>query len=274
MGLHVYSEFDLTRFGPMGHLLRTAPDLLTGLSAVAPLIRAVDTGTRLKVTDTGQEVEVIFYNADQRYVGNRYDIVQTLMFMIATVRTYADPKWAPKLVEFQFSSLDETAQQEYQAVIRSPMHYSRPVNRIVCDRATFLKPLPDADEAFFRFLEMSIRRSIEGPSGNNEFLNDLRDQVEQRLSEGCRVTDIATTMGLTARAMQQRLTSAGSSYREIVQKVRQQIACQRLRSGDVVLTALAADLGYSETSAFVRAFHRWTGTSPLRYARLEGRLAN
>jgi hypothetical protein len=47
IGLHVYDDFDLTRFGPMGHLLRTAPDLLTGLSAVAPLIRAVDTGTRL-----------------------------------------------------------------------------------------------------------------------------------------------------------------------------------------------------------------------------------
>ncbi len=269
MGLHVYDDLDLTRFGPMGHLLRTAPDLLTGLSAVAPLLRAVDTGTRLQVNDTGREIEIVFYNADQRYAGNCYDIAQTLMFMIASVRTCADPQWAPQLVEFQFPRLEGPVLLEYRSVIRSPMTYSRPVNRIVCDRATMTKPLKNADSNFFHFLETSIRHSILQSSGVGEFINDVRDRIESGLSDGCRIDDVAVALGISVRALQKRLTSAGTSYRDVVQQARRRVALERIRVADGRLTNLAADLGYSETSAFVRAFRRWTGTSPLRYARRE-----
>lgn len=270
MGLHVYDDLDLTRFGPMGHLLRTAPDLLTGLSAVAPLLCAVDTGTRLKVNDTGREVEIVFYNADQRYTGNCYDIAQTLMFMIASVRTCADPQWAPQLVEFQFPRLEGPVLQEYRSVIRSPMSYSRPVNRVICDRATLTKPLKNADTSFFNFLETSIRHSILQSSGVSELINDVRDRIESRLSDGCRIDDVAATMGMSVRALQKRLASAGTSYRDVVQQARRQVALQRIRECDGRLNGLSADLGYSETSAFIRAFRRWTGTSPLRYARHNG----
>jgi AraC-like DNA-binding protein len=269
LGLHVYDDFDLTRFGPMGHLLHAAPDFLTGIKAFAPLLMAVDTGTRVEILHGGRDVEIVFYNADERYSGNRFDIAQTLMFLIASLRTYVDPRWAPECVEFQFPALSGDALREYESVIRAPLRYSRPVNRVICARAALLQPLPHADIGFFRFLEASIRRTIDDGAGASAFLNDVRGRIEPALAQGCRIDEVAAAMGLSSRVLQQRLAASGTSYRDVVQDIRQVIACRRIAGGDVRLTALAADLGYSETSAFVRAFRRWTGFSPLRYARRE-----
>ena len=78
--------------------------------------------------------------------------------------------------------------------------------------------------------------------------------------------DVADTLSTSDRTLQARLESEHSSFRELLEKVRREIATYHLSRGDIQLTQLAMILGYSELSAFSRSFRRWYGVAPKRWA--------
>jgi AraC-like DNA-binding protein len=78
---------------------------------------------------------------------------------------------------------------------------------------------------------------------------------------------IARKMGVSRRTLQRRLADAGTSFRDAVDAARREVALAELARGASSMTDLAFLLGFSEHSAFARAFRRWTGKSPALWAR-------
>ncbi|MCY1013835.1 helix-turn-helix transcriptional regulator [Nannocystis pusilla] len=74
-------------------------------------------------------------------------------------------------------------------------------------------------------------------------------------------------MGTSERTMQRRLRQAGTSFRDVVDDVRREAALAQLGRRDATVTDIAFMLGFSDLSAFSRAFRRWTGASPSEYRR-------
>ena len=72
---------------------------------------------------------------------------------------------------------------------------------------------------------------------------------------------------MTARTVQNRLAREGTSLTELADRVRQEVAERRLARPGATVPDVAARLGYSEPSAFRRAFKRWTGMTPGEYRR-------
>jgi AraC-like DNA-binding protein len=70
---------------------------------------------------------------------------------------------------------------------------------------------------------------------------------------------------VSPRSLERRLNERGVSFKELVSEMRKRLALEYLTSDRHTLTDIAFLLGYSEVSAFNRAFKRWTGSSPLRY---------
>jgi len=89
----------------------------------------------------------------------------------------------------------------------------------------------------------------------------LVELAEQKLS----MYRVAASVGITVRTLQRRLAGAGTTYSRLLQAVRRDEACRVLRETNLPISAVAAMLGYSEPSAFSRAFHRWCGMSPRRF---------
>ena len=73
---------------------------------------------------------------------------------------------------------------------------------------------------------------------------------------------IAALMKLQPRTLQRRLEQAGIIYRQLVTDVRMQLACHHLGASDIDITLLSAALGYSDVSAFSRAFRSRFGCAP------------
>lgn len=78
---------------------------------------------------------------------------------------------------------------------------------------------------------------------------------------------MARYVGLTARRLRSRLAREGTSPARLLREFRCAAACAALRGGQRSVSDIAERLGYSESSAFQRAFKRWTGESPIAYAR-------
>lgn len=80
---------------------------------------------------------------------------------------------------------------------------------------------------------------------------------------------IADAMHVSNRTLQRKLKDEGTSFMDLLQDTRLQLACRYLKNPSRSIVETAYLLGFSESSTFSRAFKRWTGVSPAAY-RLKG----
>lgn len=76
---------------------------------------------------------------------------------------------------------------------------------------------------------------------------------------------VARELAIAEQSLRRKLRSEGSSFREIKESIRREVAVEKIIRGNKSVAELAELLGYSETRAFARAFKTWTGMSPVQY---------
>jgi AraC-like DNA-binding protein len=91
----------------------------------------------------------------------------------------------------------------------------------------------------------------------------LRSLLRTELRIGpCSVARIAERLQMHRRTLSRQLETEGTDFRTITAQVRFEIACKLLANHRLELWQVSSTLGYSEPSAFTRAFRRWSGKTP------------
>src|SRR5690606_5280525 len=102
------------------------------------------------------------------------------------------------------------------------------------------------------------------PSGQT-VLDDARRVIEAALPEGVpELAELAERLGCSARTLQRRLAEHGTSLRKLIDEVRHQLALRHL-AAELSIAEVSFLLGFSEPSAFHRAFRRWTDRTPAQW---------
>jgi AraC-like DNA-binding protein len=132
-------------------------------------------------------------------------------------------------------------------------HLDLPVRRDDAELAAFVEAAP-------RNITMLYRR-------DRESARRLRVVLEAALPRAIDLEEAARELRLSPRTLHRRLQDEGMNFRSVRDALRRDLALERLaRPGDSV-AKVAADLGYSEPSAFFRAFQAWTGEAPSAWRR-------
>ena len=102
--------------------------------------------------------------------------------------------------------------------------------------------------------------------------DSLLASVRRATAETMRAGDlklarVAKQMAMSARTLQRQLKERGVDFKQLTDATRRRFAVNYLKDQKNTLTEVAFLLGYSELSAFNRAFKRWTGSTPLDYRR-------
>jgi AraC-like DNA-binding protein len=101
-------------------------------------------------------------------------------------------------------------------------------------------------------------------------LATTRAALRERLPKGdVSLAVLAPALGVSKRTLQRRLEQAGTNLRELVDEERKQLALGYIKQQRLSLSDIALLLGFSELSAFTRAFTRWTDTTPSEYRRAQ-----
>jgi AraC-like DNA-binding protein len=82
-----------------------------------------------------------------------------------------------------------------------------------------------------------------------------------------RAAAVAQRLGMSARSFTRRLAQEGTTFGEVLERLRQRLSLRYLADDRMSLHQIAWSLGYSEVGTFIHAFKRWTGTSPGRARR-------
>lgn len=125
--------------------------------------------------------------------------------------------------------------------------------------------LPNADPVTARACEHICDELL----SQFEQLGNVAAQVRQRLhaqwQQQPSMADIAAQLGCDARTLRRHLEQEGSSFRDIKDQLRRELAIGKLRSSDIGIGELARELGFGSQASFRRAFQKWTGRQPGYY---------
>ncbi|HET9233694.1 MAG TPA: AraC family transcriptional regulator, partial [Candidatus Eisenbacteria bacterium] len=160
----------------------------------------------------------------------------------------------------------------YVHVFDAPIEFGAPADRLCFSAETWGLPIEGADAALARVLEEHARilaRRI--PQYTPGFRTDVQVAIASALPDGGSVGEVARALHMSVRTLQRKLVEAGTSFREISDSVRGQLAEEYLTDANVSIAEVAFLLGFSDQSSFNRAFRGWTGESPGRWRR---RVAN
>jgi AraC-like DNA-binding protein len=128
-----------------------------------------------------------------------------------------------------------------------------PVRRDPADVAAFLEGAPGKISLLYR--------------RDREVVRGVREVLAGALPESSTFEAVALSLQLSPRTLHRRLHEEGTSFRAIKEGLRRELALARLARSGRSIADIASDLGYSEPSAFFRAFRQWTGEAPSAYRR-------
>ncbi len=162
----------------------------------------------------------------------------------------------------------------YRDVFAAPVTFGAPVDELELDVSQLELRLAGADEITSSALEAKVAQLAASGSSRSPFLDRVRRAVASNLeeadgdaaaprdrSESVSLTAIAKRVGISARTLRRHLEQEASTLRTLVDEVRRERADELLAAGTPV-KEIAFALGFSEPSAFSRAYKRWTGHAP------------
>lgn len=129
------------------------------------------------------------------------------------------------------------------------------------------EPVRFADAPLHAYLEKQAAAAL-AASQDAIVPTYIRDRLRELLRSGePGLEGLARALHMSPRTLQRRFQSAGSSYHAFVDDTRRELALGELEQSGRDVAAIAGRLGFSSARSFIRAFRRWTGTTPAQYRR-------
>lgn len=167
---------------------------------------------------------------------------------------------APLRIELQRPEPQNSRPWTYQ--LGSVVQFNCEVGRMVWVRSDIEEKLPTGDPQLARLMDEQAEAYIASQL-DNKIHSSMLGHVLLRLPDGPpSLSAIADDMHMSPRTLQRRLSSEGTTFESVLQDARITMAQRYLRQGRHSVQEVAYLLGFSEASAFSRAFKRWTGKSP------------
>ncbi len=127
-------------------------------------------------------------------------------------------------------------------------------------------PLLNADPTLQALLDRHAADLLAALPKVSSFSEQVRSVIAKELVSGNpSLESIADKLGMSSRSISRRLFDEGTSHRALLDDVRQELAGRYLSEQNLAVGEVAFLLGFSEPSAFHRAFKRWYGVTPAAY---------
>ena len=154
--------------------------------------------------------------------------------------------------------------EPYKQIFKAPVYFNQAKNEIIFDSILLEKKIIKADPLLKEILIKKIEK--QEPDKENDLLSEVEDLIRQSLqSQQYQIEVIAKHLSLHPRTLQRKLQDLGISYSGLLEKIRRNIAQERLTNANISITQLSDYLGYADNTALTRAFKRWFGITPTEW---------
>lgn len=258
-GLLAGQRWSLAHLGPLGESMRAASSVRTALELLATHQHRNSNAAAAFLLEYRDSISLGYalYRKDVEHIDLAYDLAMAFAFQL--LRELCGRTWEP--AEVVFSRTQPVDVLPYRQYFRAPLRFDQ-------DHCAVRFPM--------RWLDREVARGAADPDEQRWPMEEDAVQMDlvQQTHRLLRVLllegkssgdDLAAKLDLHRRTLNRRLKDHGTTFRHLLDDVRFEVACQLLQYTDMPIPDIGAALCYSEVSAFMHAFRRWSGTSPNRW---------
>jgi AraC-like DNA-binding protein len=129
------------------------------------------------------------------------------------------------------------------------------------------RPMPSADARTFDTIEALLVEALGSSPASSSFADRIAAHLAKSLPGGTDVAEVARAMHMSGRTLQRRLEQEGTTFSDVLDRARLDVARRSLATPSTTLTDVAVQLGFSDLATFTRAFKRWAGMPPGQWRR-------
>lgn len=256
LGLEMGVRYHLTTYGIWGFALISAPTLRAAFETGLRYLDLTFSYLDIRIENRGEEVHLVLDTRNVPAALQRF-MVERDVAAIATIQMeiFASA-YLPRRIELAFPAPADPA--HYLRLLGLVPQFGAAENRVIFDAAVLDRPLPQANPLAAQLCESQCRQLLMQRQSRSGLAVQVRDALLRNI--GGRLTDIETVadgLHLTSRTLRRRLDAEGTSFRALLDEVRQTLAEELLGTAGMKVAEVASRLGYSEAASFLHARKRW-----------------
>ncbi len=256
LGLRAAEFWHPSHFNALGYAWLASSTLREALNRLYRYIQVLSQDLDIHLEDSAEGLTFTLSDSLEHAV--RMDFGMAMI--MAMCRLNFGPNLKP--VAVRFIHPEPFCGDQYFAFFKGPVYFDAARDSLTLATKDVDQRLPGGNMHLAEINDRIIIRYLATLS-NDDIVHRAQTAIIDLLPSGL-VSDekVARKLNLSVRSLQRKLQQCGTSFRKLLDRTREELARQYICDRGVDLTEIAFLLGFSEHSAFSRAFKRWTGRTP------------
>lgn len=220
-----------------------------------------------KVENEGEVSKIqLFRDAYRR--GVELSNEATFSAIVVVLKAMTETNIAPVHVSFKHEPPKDLT--SYHDAFNCPIAFNQDQNFIAYQTTDLETRTAKADISINKFLVERVEEETKGIEiSPGKLATDVERLIRDSLPSGIpSIIQLGEHMGLSSRTLTRRLSESGLTFRTLIEKTQQEISKDLLKNSSRSVGEIAFQTGFSEQSAFNRAFKRWTGQTPIEFRKV------
>ena len=204
-------------------------------------------------------------NRDAHRWGMELSTEASLSATVVVLQAMTEQNIMPTQVSFKHSAPEDLS--DHHKAFRCPILFDQSEYSITYKTDDLNLRTAKADSSINSYLVKQVEETTKGIKiPGNSFVRDVENLIKDGLPTGIpSIQSISELLAMSNRTLTRRLSEAGVTYRDLIKKAQEKIAKEMLRDNSNSIGDIAFLTGFSEQSAFNRAFKKWTDQTPLEF---------
>ena len=277
-GLHVGERDSPKLYGILGYVTINSRNVGEALNRLVRFQQIRSNAYKFSVEVSGASVHLSYFYLTNEFSRQqrRHEAEETLCSIMQFARTITGIEWSPREVHFEHERPANVS--EHERIFRAPVRFRKAVTKLIFDSSVLNMPIVTADLTLGSLLERQAEELLaKSASEEKTFTSRVRELIRKNLSGGkIRMEAFGRELGVSSRTLQRQLSEEGTSFQKLLEETQCEVSKIYLEQPEIAICEISYLLGFSQASAFHRAFRRWTGLTPkeFRLRRKEDRRRN
>ena len=248
-------------FGVVGQIVPRCATMLEAYKQFERYFALVSQATRIRVALGASELTISMATDFPEGPVKRNIVLFALNYVSRAPQQLAGVAAMPRSVDCAFPSPGAKAARELREHL--PFTFNADQNRVVFNRSVAEMKIPSVDPDLKVLLAQVIEQNLNRLGSAGSLEHGLKTILCQMMNGTMpTLASLSARAGMSQRTLQRRLQEADTSFQALLQQVLRESAESLLAQGNLSQGEIAFLLGYSEVSAFSRAYRGWTGHPP------------